>query len=234
MITVLSPANSTSCLAEQAWNDAQLDQPVEQPVVQLWRYEQPGVVLGRKQYALVRSEIPSGLEGMVVRGAGGGAVLTGPWMLSTSILLPPDHHLLGTSIVSSYRWFGSLHAGILRDLGIDAHALSPEAIKQQEAIGCVPWACFGELSSWEVVVNGRKIVGLAQVRRKNGVLLTSGTLVSTPPWEQLCTALGHHTWDAQELTRITTSCEEELGRAVLIETLAERLALGLQDLIGPF
>ncbi|AKQ53775.1 lipoate--protein ligase family protein [Bordetella hinzii] len=233
MSAVLSACQVTSCVQEQAWNEACLARPVARPSLQLWRYAGPGVVLGRRQYALAQGGRLPGADDLVVRGAGGGAVLTGPWMLSASILLPPDHPLLGTGVVASYRWLGVLHAGLLRDLGIDAHALSPEAVRRHDATGDVPWACFGGLSPWEVAVGGRKIVGLAQVRRKQGVLLASGTLVSAPAWQVLCDALGQPAEDARRLARLTTSCEEQLGAPVLMEVLAERLSLALLDLLGP-
>lgn len=82
-------------------------------------------------------------------------------------------------------------------------------------------------------MGGRKIVGLAQVRRKQGVLLASGTLVSAPAWQVLCDALGQPAEDARRLARLTTSCEEQLGATVLMEVLAERLSLALLDLLGP-
>jgi lipoate---protein ligase len=42
-------------------------------------------------------------------------------------------------------------------------------------------ACYGTLSPWEVVVGGRKVVGLSQVRRRAGALLPMGVHLRWEP-----------------------------------------------------
>lgn len=219
---------------EQAWNAAQLREPVTEPRVRLWTYRTPGVVLGCSQAAL-RERLVAGhaLAGSVVqRGSGGGAVLTGPWMVSASVVLPPDHPLLGRSTLSSYRWLGALHAGLLRDAGIAAYAIPPEEVRLRPGDTRLKWACYGGLSPWEVVVGSRKIVGLAQLRRRTGVLMTSGTLIAPPDWSLLCGALGQADGDAELLDDCTTSFAQQLGAPVLAEVLAERLHHMLTDVLG--
>ena len=219
---------------EQAWNAAQLREPVTEPRVRLWTYRVPGVVLGCSQTAL-RERLVAGhaLAGSVVqRGSGGGAVLTGPWMVSASVVLPPDHPLLGRSTLSSYRWLGALHAGLLRDAGIPAYAIPPEEVRLRPGDARLKWACYGGLSPWEVVVGSRKIVGLAQLRRRTGVLMTSGTLIAPPDWTLLCGALGQAAADAALLDDCTTSFAQQLGAPVLAEVLAERLHHMLADVLG--
>jgi lipoate-protein ligase A len=169
---------------------------------------------------------------VVQRGSGGGAVLTGPWMVSASVVLPPDHPLLGRSTLSSYRWLGALHAGLLRDAGIPAYAIPPEEVRLRPGDTRLKWACYGGLSPWEVVVGSRKIVGLAQLRRRTGVLMTSGTLIGQPDWSLLCGALGQSAADATLLDACTTSFAQQLGAPVLAEVLAERLHHMLTDVLG--
>ncbi|WP_338759925.1 ligase [Massilia sp. METH4] len=226
--------DTVTCREEQAWNAAQLDEPVTEPRMRLWTYRAPGVVLGCSQGALrERLDGAHTLAGAVVqRGSGGGAVLTGPWMVSASIVLPPAHPLLGRGTLSSYRWLGALHAGLLRDIGIAAYAIPPEEVRLREADGGLKWACYGGVSPWEVVVGRRKIVGLAQLRRRTGVLLTSGTLIGRPDWPLLCDALGQPPADAALLEERTTSFAEQLGAPILAEVLAERLHHMLTDVLG--
>lgn len=221
-------------LQEQLWNTRQLVMPVKEPRLQLWTYRTPGVVLGCSQTALRdRVDVTSALAGSLVqRGSGGGAVLTGPWMVSASIVLPPDHPLVGSGTVSSYRWLGALHAGLLRDAGIKAYAIPPEEVRLLPADAQLKWACYGGLSPWEVVVGKRKIVGLAQVRKRTGVLITSGTLIAPPDWSLLCNALGQPVDDADLLIERTTSYAEQLGASVIAEVLAERLHHMLTDVLG--
>jgi lipoate-protein ligase A len=225
---------TVTSLEEQQWNAAQLAAPVTEPRLRLWTYRVPGVVLGCSQTALRQRLAGShALAGSVVqRGSGGGAVLTGPWMVSTSIVLPPDHPLLGHGTLSSYRWLGALHAGLLRDAGIKAYAIPPEEVRMHPANDRLRWACYGGLSPWEVVVDSRKIVGLAQLRKRTGVLITSGTLIAQPDWPLLCEALGQSQADAELLNGCTTSYAEQLGAPVMAEVLAERLHHMLIDVLG--
>jgi lipoate---protein ligase len=227
-------------LQEQLWNAGQLALPVTEPRLRLWTYRAPGVVLGCSQTALrervdaTRAATYALAGSLVQRGSGGGAVLTGPWMVSASIVLPPDHALAGPGTVSSYRWLGALHAGLLRDAGIGAYAIPPEEVRLRlgEADARLKWACYGGLSPWEVVVGARKIVGLAQMRKRTGVLITSGTLIAPPDWALLCDALGQSDGDAERLAECTTSYAEQLGTPVMAEVLAERLHHMLTDVLG--
>lgn len=222
--------------AEQAWNARQLAAPVTAPRVRVWSYPEPGVVFGCAQTALHDEAARAAHTDceLVQRRAGGGAVLVGPWMLSSSVVLPPGHRLLDGGTIASYRWLGVLHAGLLRDFGIPAHALPPDEIVRRPADPTLAWACFGGLSPWEVVAGGRKIVGLAQLRGRHGVLLTTGTLLHHPDWLLLCRALGRPRDDAARLAAVTTSCTEQLGTGVHTETLAEALQQMLADVLGDF
>ena len=113
-------ADLSVAVSEQLWNEAQLQQRVHAPAFRLWRYRQPVVVLGCSQRRLL-AEVDShtGLE-VLLRESGGGAVLTGPWMLGLSVALPPDHPLVSTGPVGSYRWLGEAIAQALRDGGVPA------------------------------------------------------------------------------------------------------------------
>lgn len=218
--------------AEQSWNSLQMASPVLEPRLAFWTYDLPGVVLGCSQRRL--HACLDGAMGAVVRGSGGGAVLTGPWLLSVSLVLPPAHALVTSGPIDSYRWFGLAHARALRCLGIAATAIPPENIPPAVAGPDLSWACYSRMSAWEVAVDGRKIVGLAQLRRRTGVLLTSGTLVGAPDWQLLCERLGKPPEQAKALVQGTTSCEAELGRPGLprdvVFAAMERELSGLMDL----
>ncbi len=185
-------------------------------------------MLGNAQRALrnVIEQRANGRVDLLERQAGGGAVLTGPWMVSTSIVLPYGHALLCDSLVGCYRWLGQLHAAALAEFGVPAHALPVEALPVANAkIGArtVNWACFGGLSPWEVVDAGcRKLVGLAQRRRHAGVLLVAGTLVGATDWRLLCDVMGYPE-DEAILRRRTVSCEKLAGGSIEPERFASVL-----------
>ncbi|PVY57065.1 lipoate-protein ligase A [Simplicispira sp. 125] len=218
---------------EQLWNEQQLAEPVQLPAWRLWRYAQPVVVLGCSQRRLLSGA--DELVGMpvLVRASGGGAVLTGPWMLGLSVALPPDHPLATSGPVGSYRWLGEDLAQVLRGAGlVGAHAVSPESLRAtgppQRPQG-VDWACFGGLSPWEVLTaDGRKLVGLAQVRKRTGVLLVGGVLLEASPWALLCRTLARGSGDAQQLAQLTSSCREELDASFDAQALERSVAEALR------
>lgn len=212
---------------EQAWNSRQLESPVTTPRFHVWTYATPTIVLGCSQRALhaeVAGRLPQGLA-LVQRPSGGGAVLTGPWLVGASVVLPVTHPWVSGGLVDSYRALGLLHASVLEDLGIHARALPDTEVAQANAAmgATVDWACYGSLAPWELTdARGRKLVGLAQRRQRNGILLVAGTLNTMPDWPLLCNALGHPE-AATEMRRRTVACEELTESPCPAQTLAAQL-----------
>lgn len=222
---------------EQDWNRRQMAEPVTEPRFRVWTYAAPAIVLGCSQRALredVAQRLPPGLD-LQVRPSGGGAVLTGPWMVSASVVLPLGHPWVQGRLSGSYRGLGQLHVEVLAQWGVAASAVpEPEVALANERLGpVVDWACYGSLAPWEVVdAQGRKLVGLAQRRQRTGVLLVAGTLACRPDWALLCDALGRPD-DVPAMLRRTVSCADlrpgpwdaQRLAASLREALAQALAL---------
>ena len=171
---------------EQRWNDAQLDAAVDTPRIRLWRHERAAIVLGRAQHALAAEPaivLPAAIP-LVTRQAGGGAVLVGRWLLSLSVALPAAHRLVaGRSIAASYDWIAAAFVAALAQVDVRARAAD-------DAVACkappdLAWACFAGITAGEVLVDGRKLVGLAQRRTRHGVLVVAGLLLDTVPWRLL-------------------------------------------------
>lgn len=203
-------------------------QPVAAPAWRVWVYDEPAVVLGCSQRRLLGNARDDIDVSVLLRGSGGGAVLTGPWMLGMSVALPPTHAFASNGLVASYQWLGELLAELLRELaGVAAIALPPEAVRLVGPKDSLQWACFGGLSPWEVVVEGRKIAGLAQVRRRQGVLIVAGLLLDRPDWGLLCATLRRPAAEATALAQCTTSWAEEgappIAHAALAAVLEQRL-----------
>jgi lipoate-protein ligase A len=194
-----------------------------------WSQAQPvGLVLGFSQkreglnaQALEALQLP-----IYQRRAGGTAVLVGPHLLSLDVLLPAGHPLILADIVESYRWFGEAWAAALLQLGIEARTVTPTEAHAQRALLKQPEtrtyellmqrACYGALSSYEVVAGQRKVVGLDMIRRRTGSLLQAGVLLHWDP-ELLAQALAH---TPQEQALLY---EGLLERAVGLDTLAGRV-----------
>ena len=227
---------------EQRWNEGQLAEPVLHPRMKVWTYREGAIVLGRSQHALAEGLAAAGMSGapsgdaasmppdgladsgavrlpLVKRGAGGGAVLVGPWLLSVSLLLPlDDPRMTTTSVADSYRWLGEAMVDTLAELGVAARAVPlAERIPAPERLA---WACFAGVAPWEVVVDdpatgvARKLVGFAQRRSRHGVLLALGVLVQPAPWQLLAQTLGHPVALADELAATTVDLASVSPRPV--------------------
>lgn len=221
---------TTTAAEEQDWNSRQLAEPVAAPRFRVWRYAAPTIVLGCSQRALLASMAPRQPQGLLQRPSGGGAVLTGPWLVGVSVVLPPEHPWVGQSLVDSYRPLGLLHAAVLADMGVSARALPASEVAGANArMGpVVDWACYGSLAPWELVdEQGRKLVGLAQRRQRHGVLLVAGTLGTAPDWPLLCHAVGQPQ-DLSALRSRTVSCAELADRPFSNAALALRLQQALE------
>ncbi|NLD67874.1 MAG: lipoate--protein ligase family protein [Limnobacter sp.] len=245
---------ATTAAGEQAWNAAALAADPAEPAFRVWTWPRPAIVLGRAQRKLldeVRERAGTGIE-VLARDSGGGAVLAGPWMVGASVVLPVGHRLLGANLIDAYRWLGEAYYAVVQEIGIAARLVRPDELQrgelriresqrgQRSADGSrddlaprepVAWACYGSLSPWELVdADGRKLVGLAQQRRRNAVLLVSGLLAGAPEWPMLCRALGREA-DLGQLSAWTTSLEALRGER-FDDRFAMEVAEGLDAAIA--
>ncbi len=174
--------------------------------------EHTGLVLGfsqkhetLNQKALEQLHLP-----IYHRRAGGTAVLVGPHLLSLDVVLPAGHPLILPDVVESYRWFGEAWVTALYTLGIQTRIVLPAEAHTQRALrkqattqayeALLHRACYGTLSSYEVVFGKRKVVGLDMIRRRTGTLLQAGVLLH---WDtELLAQLLGHTDEEQQLLRV--------------------------------
>ncbi len=239
-----APSITTSTVAgeQEAVADA-LATAVEQPVARYWTYERPGLVLGRGQKPTGELQARARDEGLdlVQRHTGGGAVLAGPWMMSQFIVLPPGHPIAAMGLPDSFEWLGGAWQRALRRFDVAAHMVPRPGLRERAAAvrrSDVGWVCFAGLSYGELTDDrGAKLLGLAQVRRKTGVVLVAGLLLSRTPWDTLVRVwLGS---DDEALTaRIaagTATCRDlaPAGRVVDTATIARAVDEELGDLAAP-
>jgi lipoate-protein ligase A len=201
---------------EQAMIERRLGSGVAKPSLACWKYDAAGFLLGRGQRPapeLLARAADARIE-VAVRASGGGAVIAGPWMPSLTLLLPPDHELAQASLPASYRVVGAACQRALVRLGVSAEiAAGPPAGSSTDAE--LGWVCFAGISHGELTgACGRKLLGIAQVRRRTGIAICVGVLLERPDWESLLDVwLGCRQTDlVARLENLTVTCGQLAGR----------------------
>lgn len=145
----------------------ELPAPVER-LVSVLEVTRPALVLGSAQpetdvdaIALSRHDVE-----LVRRRSGGGAVLLVPgetvWV---DVVLPRGDALWCDDVGKAFHWLGEVWIEALAKLGING-------VSHEGPLICSPWSrriCFAGLGAGEVLVDGRKVVGISQRRQRSGV-----------------------------------------------------------------
>lgn len=149
------------------------------PSLRLYSWDPPCLSLG---YAQACSDVD--LERLhrlgwdwVRRPTGGRAILHTD-ELTYSVITPLDEPRVTGSVLESYQRLSTALLSALHSLNIPAEAHPIQRVNHEQENATV---CFEVPSNYEIVVDGKKLIGSAQARRKNGVL-QHGTL---PLWGDL-------------------------------------------------
>ena len=142
--------------------------------------EPPTLVLGSAQS---EADAATTID-VVKRGTGGGAVLCDPGTLLIDLAVPAGHALAPEDVTDAYRPLGEALHVALAGLGVDCRTVSVEESRAMDDArkAAARRACWAGLSPYELVLSdGRKLVGLAQRRRRGAVLHQVAIPVTTPP-----------------------------------------------------
>lgn len=128
----------------------------------------PALVLGSGQQESVVDVAAAAAAGVEVsrRRSGGGAVLVGPDTLWLDVVVPAADPLWDGDVRRSFHWLGEAWAAALGRVGVTGQVHKGGMVEG-------PWSrlvCFAGLGPGEVVVEGRKAVGLSQRRTRGGSL----------------------------------------------------------------
>lgn len=181
------------------------------PTLRWYRSATPALVLGRGQGDLAALAAASGIP-VVHRFSGGGAVLLDEDLLSLDVGLPAGHPWLAGDPGQVFLHVGQAWAGALATLGVPGPRVHPSAstacrrgTPRERLLAAV---CYATVGRGEVTVGGRKLVGLAQRRRRVGALVQCGLVRRWRPG-RLLSALGADPDDA-EITRAAVGLDELL------------------------
>jgi len=197
------------------------------PTLRFYAWQPPCLSIGYAQ--AVQDEVDLGAcraRGIdLVRRPTGGRAILHTDELTYSVVAPQDDPRVAGEIVESYRRLcQGLLAG-LRMLGLDAVQAGRKPSKPKTLSA----ACFDAPSDYEITVQGKKLVGSAQARRR-GVVLQHGALPLLGDVTRIVDVLNLPE-DEQEAFRAAlraraTTLEAALGRVVAFDEVAHVLAQG--------
>ena len=172
---------------------------------------------------------------VVRRPTGGRAVLH--WNeLTYSVLSRGDDPLVRGGVGEAYRRISECLVAGLRRFGVAAELARSEPPSLRPTGKSITSPCFSSAARHEVVVGSRKLIGSAQ-RRIGEMILQHGSLIMGPEHKRVVDLLRLGSEDLkarfrEELDEGTTSVEEELGRGVEFDELAESLRMGFEERLG--
>jgi lipoate-protein ligase A len=211
-----------------AWNMA-VDEAIlgavadgsQPPTLRLYRWAPPCLSLGYGQRSAdVDFARVDSLGWRVVRRPTGGKAILHTDELTYSVVVPLTDPLAAGDIVESYRRISTALQAALTTLGAQT-----QADPQQVGVKSTGPVCFEVPSHYEITVDGRKLIGSAQLRRQ-GVLLQHGTLPLTGDLGRICDALHYADETArfqarQDVLKRAFTLEDALGLPVSWEAAAQ-------------
>lgn len=139
------------------------------PVLRLYAWSRPTLSLGFAQPAADADLDRIAARGWeIVRRLTGGRAILHTDEITYSVAFPADHPVMAGGIVESYRRISAALLHSLEQIGLAA-----QAEKQARAAGIKPPpspVCFEVPSNYEIQIDGKKLVGSAQVRKYDGAL----------------------------------------------------------------
>ena len=203
------------------------------PTLRLYAWTPPCLSLGHAQPFSDVDLTRLGARGwdMVRRPTGGRAILHTD-ELTYSVTAAPDEPLMAGSVLESYNRVAAALLEAVRLLGLKAE-IKDTGYAERDAINPV---CFEVQSSSEVTANGKKLIGSAQARRKEGIL-QHGSLPLTGDLSRITEALAFETEAArlaaaERLLGRATTAESVLGRPVSWDEAAAAFGKAFETVLG--
>lgn len=200
------------------------------PTLRFYAWDPPCLSLGYTQpIDDVDAERLAARGWHVVRRMTGGRAILHTDELTYSVTVHADNPIVAGDIVASYRRISAAFVEGLRRLGA-----RPEADKRADGHnGAKGPVCFEVPSHYEITLDGKKLIGSAQVR-KFGAVLQHGTLPLTGDIARICDALvfAGETARSEARARVyerATTLESALGQIVTWEEAAEAVAAAFAD-----
>ena len=221
------PADGTSNMAiDAALLDEVENSPEPQTIVRFYQWVRPTVSLGRNQQigkAVDTAYCAANGIDIVHRPTGGRAVLHDDEL--TYAVISNDVSHFGDTIYGNYKRVSEALCAAFRRVGVDAVLACDTRKPSMEGLEKDP-PCFVSTSRYELMVNGRKIVGSAQRRLRRSFLQHgSMPIVSDPERLARVTKIG----DAALLRAEMAGVTEFLPERPTIEGLTNAMVEAFRD-----
>jgi lipoate-protein ligase A len=204
------------------------------PTLRLYRWDPPCLSLGYSQpfSDLDQDQLRSSGWDVVRRPTGGRAILHTD-ELTYAVIGPKTDPRLEGGLMQSYRRLSKALSESLKILGLPVQVHSgknPESINHP--------VCFENPSDFEITVEGKKIIGSAQARKKEGIL-QHGTLPLKGDLTRITQVLKYINPDqrgqaATVLLQKAATVEGVLGREVSWDEAAEAFQTGFHNSLNVF
>jgi len=204
-----------------------------EPVLRLYAWDPPCLSIGYAQ-SIADVDI-SRLEDFgwdLVRRITGGRAILHADELTYAVIGPHNEPRLKGNVLKSYRHLSSALLAALIKIGLPAQALpypksETTAPSEQEPV------CFEQPSNYEITVDGKKLIGSAQARKKPGVL-QHGTLPLYGDLTRITEVLNFEREDqrkfsAQRLLSRATTVERVLKQSINWELAAEAFGAAFSE-----
>lgn len=187
----------------------------EPPVLRLYAWDPAAISIGYFQAADAFTPEALARDGLVlVRRVTGGAAIDHTDDLTFSVIARPDDPLFAGDVPSSYFRIHDAVAAGLRRLGVEADARTDRPVVSDSGrAGEV--VCFHKATAFDLVWQGRKLVGSAQ-RRKHDRVLHHGSIPRTK----------------NRLATEAASLEDAMGRVPSFDEVADAIEAGFEEGLG--
>ncbi len=204
------------------------------PTLRLYSWNPPCLSLGHAQsYKDVDVERLKSHGWDVVRRVTGGRAILHTDELTYSVTGSADELVLSGGVLESYNRLAQALLHAVQSLSVPVEMKEHEDGHTKQNLNPV---CFEVPSTYEITVDGKKLIGSAQARKKEGVL-QHGSLPLTGDLTRICDALIFENEAAREtakerlLARATT-VESVLGVGTDWETAAQAFVRGFEAELG--
>jgi lipoyl(octanoyl) transferase len=226
--------------AHGAWNMAVDESILEHigrgesvPTLRLYAWQTPCLSLGHAQpFADVDMAALQNRGWEVVRRATGGRAILHTDEITYSVIAPNDEPRVAGTVLESYNRLARALLMAVKELDLPVEMKEGKV----DSSSMPNPVCFEVPSTYEITVNGKKLIGSAQARKKEGVL-QHGSLPLVGDLSRICQALVFESEAARgnaskRLLERATTVESALGRQVRWETAAQAFIHAFETQLG--